>query len=94
MFNYILCFLHIHSTYCIRDHAMRHESDNHSTGCHFAVCEMIYRSIPDNSLLVGQRWATSSKSVGPPEAATGGPPSFCPLGQHWPTSGNTLVEIL
>ena len=26
---------------------------------------------------------TSGKSIGPPEAATLGPPSFCPLGQHW-----------
>ena len=40
-------------------------------------------NIPDNSPLVGQRWATSGKSVGPSEAATGGPPSFCPLGQWW-----------
>ena len=49
---------------------------------------------PDNSLLVAHRWATSGKSVGPPEVSTGGPPSFCPLGQRWPTSGNMLVEIL
>ena len=51
-------------------------------------------SFPDNSPLRGQSWATSGKSVGPAEAVTGGPQSFCPLGQRWPTSGNTLVEIL
>ena len=49
---------------------------------------------PDNSPLVTQRWATSGKFVSPPEAATSGSPTFCPLSQHWPTGTNTPVEIL
>ena len=39
--------------------------------------------LPDNSLLVGQLWTTSGKSIGPLEAATDGPPSFCLLGHFF-----------
>ena len=37
---------------------------------------------PDNRPLMAQQWATSGESIGPPEADTGGPLSFCPLGQY------------